>query len=104
MVTLLALIVSILSSLYSTIQDSSIDTWLLDFIFDICFVFAICIPGSRITTLARRVKKRTNKLRALTYPEDARSIQDIDSFLLYLLTNEATFKVMGISFRFFILF
>jgi len=97
MLSLAALLVSILSSLYATIQDSAIDTWLFDFFFDILGIFMICIPGSRVTTLARRVKKRTNKLRALTNQDDVSSIHDIDSFLLYLMTNDASFKVLGVT-------
>lgn len=36
-------------------------------------------------------------MRVLTDPNDPSSIQDVDSFLIYLLTNGVSFKIWGVA-------
>lgn len=49
------------------------------------------------TTLVKRVLKRANRMRVLTDGEDPKSVQEMDSFLLYLHTSGASFKASGVT-------
>jgi hypothetical protein len=93
----------ILSSLYVSLlpQYAGFSVWTISFIFDVLYVFAIVLPGSVVTTRTRRVLKITNRLRALMDPNDEKGIRQIDSFLTYLNTNNASSKVAGSFFCFF---
>jgi hypothetical protein len=97
-ITCTVLITSLISGLYASLKErTNISIWVVGFVLDCVFLFCLCLPGSRVTTMAKRVKKAANKLRALTDPEDEKAIREIDSFLLYLITNNASFKIAGVS-------
>jgi len=93
------LIPSIMSSLYISLlpKYTSISIWTVGLLIDCGYLLSMFIPGAVITTRIRRVLKITNKLRAVTDPEDRKSIRQLESFLLYLYTNNASFKVAGVS-------
>jgi len=93
------LIPSIMSSLYISLlpKYTSESIWTIGLLIDCGYLLSMFIPGAVITTRIRRVLKITNKLRAVTDPEDAKSIKQLESFLLYLYTNNASFKVAGVS-------
>jgi hypothetical protein len=102
--TLCILIASLLAALYSSLSSTTGDPtsssgsyWPINFFVDCLFMLSIFVPGSILTTQARRVIKVSNKLRALLKPSDTRRIAQLDSFLVYLMTNNASFKAAGVA-------
>jgi len=89
----------IIASLYVSLLPNyfGFSGWTLGFLFDVFYLFCIVVPGSVVTTRTRRVIKITNKMRALMDPNDEKAIRQIDSFLCYLTTNNASSKVAGVA-------
>lgn len=82
--------------LYASLSiDSYLSVWTIGLFIDCVYLLAIFLPGAVITTKIKKILKITNKIRAITDPEDKKSIRQLESFLIYLYTNSASFKVVG---------
>jgi len=97
--SLCVLIATILSSLYISLlpEYSALSIWTISFFLDCSYLLGIFIPGAVVTQQTRKVLKISNRIRAFADPNDEKNIRQLDSFLIYLQTNNASMKVAGVA-------